>query len=167
MSGARRPICPASQESPGAIGAAEAPLEQPILRCLLVRKLFFFLHRCFELRCFPLDPKEADMCMRTALARSHVARGQDLGRRVQSRQQVLRLRAWVGAAQPCRALPVTTSSHCDTLGTLPREHVQARPSAGCWCVTAVVSKRWSRVATYLSQFGRTSCGGPRSLGAWS
>jgi len=36
----------------------EAQAEKPLLKCLLVRKLFFFLHRCFDLRCFPLDSKE-------------------------------------------------------------------------------------------------------------
>jgi len=32
--------------------------EAPLLRCCLVRKLFYFLHRCFELRPFPLDSKD-------------------------------------------------------------------------------------------------------------
>eukprot|EP00434_Breviolum_minutum_P023686 symbB.v1.2.020892.t2/scaffold1778.1/size101634/12 len=35
------------------------PEEAPLLQCLLVRKLFFFIHRCFELRAFPLEPKDA------------------------------------------------------------------------------------------------------------
>ncbi|CAE7324985.1 ADK-B [Symbiodinium sp. CCMP2592] len=32
--------------------------EAPLLQCRLVRKLFFFLHQCFELRPFPLDSKD-------------------------------------------------------------------------------------------------------------
>jgi len=32
--------------------------EGPLLECILVRKLFYFLHRCFELRAFPLDPRD-------------------------------------------------------------------------------------------------------------
>eukprot|EP00931_Biecheleriopsis_adriatica_P060835 TRINITY_DN36548_c0_g1_i2.p1 TRINITY_DN36548_c0_g1~~TRINITY_DN36548_c0_g1_i2.p1 ORF type:complete len:1349 (-),score=326.86 TRINITY_DN36548_c0_g1_i2:814-4860(-) len=35
------------------------PSEAPLLKCLLVRKLFFFLHRFFELRAFPLEAKDS------------------------------------------------------------------------------------------------------------
>lgn len=33
-------------------------VEKPLVECRLVKKLFFFLHRCFELRPFPLDSKD-------------------------------------------------------------------------------------------------------------
>lgn len=38
--------------------AAALQVEAPLRQCRLVRKLFFVLHRCFELRSFPLDAKE-------------------------------------------------------------------------------------------------------------
>eukprot|EP00435_Cladocopium_sp_Y103_P063617 s646_g25.t1 len=39
--------------------SGDLPEEAPLLQCLLVRKLFFFIYRCFELRAFPLEPKDA------------------------------------------------------------------------------------------------------------
>lgn len=44
--------CTAQSEAARSLG------EAPLLQFHLVRKLFFFLHRCFELRLFPLDAKE-------------------------------------------------------------------------------------------------------------
>mmetsp|Transcript_23247 Transcript_23247/g.75160 ORF Transcript_23247/g.75160 Transcript_23247/m.75160 type:complete len:1662 (-) Transcript_23247:649-5634(-) len=53
--------CLLKANASGDADAAQAPEpteERPFLQCLLVRKLFFFLHRTFELRAFPCDSKE-------------------------------------------------------------------------------------------------------------
>lgn len=51
--------CAGKGDNVGTAGGIEqSQIEQPLLQCLLVRKLFFFLYRCFELRCFPLDAKD-------------------------------------------------------------------------------------------------------------
>ncbi|CAE8596546.1 unnamed protein product, partial [Polarella glacialis] len=47
-----------AKKCPTVEGSFSAMGEAPLIHCLLVRKLFFFLHRCFEMRAFPLDPKD-------------------------------------------------------------------------------------------------------------
>jgi len=69
--------------------------ESPLVNCLLVRKLFFFLHRCFSLKAFPVDIKEVAGISQASL-----------GSVTELLQCLLRPDALASDKEVCRAPPV-------------------------------------------------------------